>query len=367
MGAVSLVTNKGGEVYFPPGRYAIDADISVRAKPISFRGAGRNISMIVQVRNGSSGINFDSFTTDNMVLGVGGTDEGQQVSLKVSDLSFFTNAGGADAIKARWVTNNTNFVLCDIRNVTIDNDGDWTKSWYRAIHLTDSSGSRIDNVCFLGNRDVDDTTSTEFPYTMQYGIHYDRSAGSSGGCIDHFITNISCARVNKSIVFDGWYEGVKINVGELVHVGTGIEINGDGISLNPNFFVSNLHMDFRGTAIVANNCQNIHLNNCDVYKAGMAYGFAIAGSGAVLTNCPDFKVTGSKFQNIHSGSHDAVLVVGYSPFGQVIGNTFYNWTTGISMATPQNKWMVGMNVCQTVGTVVFFNGSTNSQDPYNIS
>jgi hypothetical protein len=350
---IAWLPSAGGRITIPDGDMLISAELAVTNKPIVFSGRGRSLSRIVQTASGANGINFKSTLTGNRIAGTS-----ISVSLRVEGLSIIRKdlVNGGIGVKASWLPGTDNRPYFEFIDSSVESNSDATTYWAKGIELTDCCGSRLFNPVVKGDSASNASTTTALPFGMTHAIHYLGSTGQ--GKINHFLSNIAGGECNNFLTVEGWYEGFYITCGELVHVGRAFYLNGYATSKNPNFYVSNVHADVRVSGVSATNTNNIQLLNCDLYKAVSGAGFA--GQLVSLSNCDNFKLIGTKLENVNSANTNGVYADGSCTGGIISGSTIKGMNgSGIALIGTCSNWMLGPTSLESNGTAIFTGNTTS--------
>lgn len=360
------VPASGGSIYFPPGYYKITSALVLPNAPIKISGAGISQTVILQSGANQDGLRF-SATGTNTIVGNGTVYK----TFEVRDLSIMRNGtNGGRGISAAWLPMTNNQTLFLANNVQIYNFNNGGQNWATGIYLFNANGTIIDK-CHIKGNVFDTNLTTENPYSMESGIEY--ASDGTLGQIDHIVNETVVGCVSNGIKVTGWYEGFFVDKCAFVQVHRGCYLIGDAVKQNPDFMLSNTHVDCRYRAVDATNIFKVKVINCDLFKAGHSTAAGFAGTLVALSNCQQASVIGNNLSTIDTilpvgvdigansfstivsanHAHNCVFGVRTSSTNNIIGNnSFTLCTTGLQLQAVGN----------TVGTNVFANCTTNFSD-----
>lgn len=335
--AINALTPAGGRLYLPKGAYKITAELSITNIPIEIFGDGMYATRIEQVTANANGIHFVSNTTNNAPS----TDNLLINSLHIHDISVNRglNSGGI-AVLASWGIMTSNSPQAIFERFRVYAKTDAGRTWAGGVDLRNCNGLRINTMQVIGN--VLETPSTAAdPYTLRYGIRLSNDSADSLGLISFFVDKLTVLAAGIGVSVFGWHEGFEIVNSELVQVAIGIQVLGNAVHKNPDFFYLNSHIEARVKCVSMSNVFKAKFTACDLFHSS-AVGYA--GSVIELNGCDAFSCTSSAI-SMQRGTATYVvsgITSDTSYHGNVSGCTFLGLDNGIDVNG--DSWNIGANV-----------------------
>lgn len=262
-----VATKGGGVLYLPKGCYRISTQLNVGDVPVTFKGDGKDQTIIKQYAANAHGIVHKVLGN---VFSSGGIE--QTNSLEVVDLTLACAAPTCGAaVLGSWTETTMPVPFFQARNVKVTGADDWGFTWRWGFVLSNVNGSRMSHVDFLGgSANVGQGIATARrsaavePYRSEAAIRLTNQNNTAK--INHFWDGVSTNDWNTSIDIEGWYEGIYLNNFELVNNTTGIRFRGAGKAVN--LFVEEGHVNFRKNGLFLSDVNNVQVRNVDFYKDG---------------------------------------------------------------------------------------------------
>jgi parallel beta-helix repeat protein len=292
--AVTALTNAGGGIlYFPPGKYVLNAPITIANIDIVIEGAGVQLSQLFFT--GSNGI---AYTSTNLFSDC----------IQIHDLSVITLTNNLytgilitfpSNIGSPW--RNTiieNVVVSGATSIAAYNDGSnnsqtGAQNWVNGIRLINAAVSVV--------RD----------YIFRAGASGTSESGGNGillegYTVDVLIQGCKIFAADIGIKKNDAGEGLVIDNCMLINVDYGIYINQGAVSQSGVYAsIQNCHINYCNSGIVALYHPQITVQNCLMYKQSAATG----GSDINLNFCGRSKILSNTCSvNIGGGSSDGIVI-----------------------------------------------------------
>jgi len=351
--AINALTPAGGRLYLPKGAYKITAELSITNIPIEIFGDGMYATRIEQVTANTNGIHFVSNTTNNAPS----TDNLLINCLHIHDISVNRglNSGGI-AVLASWGIMTSNSPQAIFERFRVYAKTDAGRTWAGGVDLRNCNGLRINTMQVIGNVLETPLTAAD-PYTLRYGIRLSNDSADSLGLISFFVDKLTVLAAGIGVSVFGWHEGFEIVNSELVQVAIGIQVLGNAVHKNPDFFYLNSHIEARVKCVSMSNVFKAKFTACDLFHSS-AVGYA--GSVIELNGCDAFSCTGTAV-SMQSGTATYVvsgITSSTSYHGNVSGCTFLGLNNGIDINA--DSWNVGNNVFYQVTNPIRLYGNLHT-------
>lgn len=335
--AINALTPAGGRLYLPKGAYKITSELSITNIPIEIFGDGMYATRIEQVTANTNGIHFISNTTNNAPS----TDNLLINSLHIHDISVNRglNSGGI-AVLASWGIMTSNSPQAIFERFRVYAKTDAGRTWAGGVDLRNCNGLRVNTMQIIGNVLETPLTAAD-PYTLRYGIRLSNDSADSLGLISFFVDKLTVLAAGIGVSVFGWHEGFEIVNSELVQVAIGIQVLGNAVHKNPDFFYLNSHIEARVKCVSMSNVFKAKFTACDLFHSS-AVGYA--GAVIELNGCDAFSCTGSAI-SMQRGTATYVvtgITSSTSYHGNVSGCTFLGLDNGVDVNA--DSWNIGDNV-----------------------
>lgn len=335
--AINALTPAGGRLYLPKGAYKITSELSITNIPIEIFGDGMYATRIEQVTTNTNGIHFISNTTNNAPS----TDNLLINSLHIHDISVNRglNSGGT-AVLASWGIMTSNSPQAIFERFRVYAKTDAGRTWAGGVDLRNCNGLRVNTMQIIGNVLETPLTAAD-PYTLRYGIRLSNDSADSLGLISFFVDKLTVLAAGIGVSVFGWHEGFEIVNSELVQVAIGIQVLGNAVHKNPDFFYLNSHIEARVKCVSMSNVFKAKFTACDLFHSS-AVGYA--GAVIELNGCDAFSCTGSAI-SMQRGTATYVvtgITSSTSYHGNVSGCTFLGLDNGVDVNA--DSWNIGDNV-----------------------
>ncbi|QJD54752.1 putative lyase superfamily protein [Pseudomonas phage MR4] len=351
--AINSLYPAGGILYLPRGAYSISSELTVSNMPIEIFGDGMYATRIEQITAGANGIHFISDRVNNAPV----TDNLLINSLHIHDMSVNRglNSGGI-AVLAAWGIMTSNSAQAIFERFRVYAKSDAGRCWEGGIDLRNCNGLRVSTVQILGNV-LETPLSAADPYTLRYGIRLSNDSSNQLGLISFFVDKLTVIASGIGLSVFGWHEGFEVVNCELVQVAIGIQVIGDAVHKNPDFFYTNSHIEARVKCVVLTNVFKPKFTACDLFHSS-----AIGYSGSVieLNGCDAFTCTGTTISMQRGSSSYIVsgITSSSSYHGSVSGCNFLGLDNGIDVNA--DSWVIGDNTFYQVTNPIRLYGNLHT-------
>ena len=343
--ALASLSGKGGDIYFPPGKYLINSSVTFSLPnslfSVTIRGAGADNTILYWPSG--NGLTLDVVSIYN--------------SFHIKDLTFST--GGAASGAGLIINGSINGVLAQntIENVTFRGDDFGTaKYWTFGVDISVTNDVNFINVNILGKNGNTGTGIVIAGNSSYYAFNY-------------YFTNCNINALNVGIEISSYTQGVLVcncalgaNIG--IYAPSGLSgtltdlavfgsqfAGGSGISLNTNFYqymiVGNtfaVTTSNNGINIPTNAGGSITGNTFNPYQSSnIGTGINL---GTTVTTFPT-TISGNTFYDLSEG----IVLGSGAAYVSIQGNMITSTTTPlVNSATAATNWIVNNPGYNPVGT-----------------
>lgn len=327
--ALAALGPTGGCLEFPPGKFLFKAAIFY-----SFPAARQNIS-IVGSGQGSTILYFcHGYPACTTGGGLIFSYNSRYNSVNLRDFSITTGAANTSGSaillqQAAWLQD---FSSNRIANVEIRGDAprNWTTNyWGYGVTINAVSNVAFDNLLIYGGTNG----------TNNYGVGINlqgqstdplgcTSDGGHGACgIVYNVSNSTFFNNNVGILYGSYIQGVAVSQCNFTNGNVGIQSNSSEIGLAQLAIVNSQFDNAASSIVTLTHIPQLQIANSLFYVRPGQTGINLASNW-------QFSITGNQFSSTNA---NAAIVVGSrvltSGTGTITGNTFTNFTTGVSLLT----------------------------------
>jgi hypothetical protein len=311
-----------GVLYFPPGKYLVNAMIEVLLsnpfQGISIIGDGPGISVIVFEASATGGFDI-SFPAG------GGYDNGKG-SVEIKGLSLETRGTSSGAaIHFTSLGTSSPAPSKNIENVSLSGNSP-SSYWPIGIKLSDCTFANITDVKFQGKADG---TSRESTAVLLEG---------DNNPVDTFINKLRVWNADIGVEVTGTNEGVTVSQSVFLSVNKGIFWHTDTGSHEPWFAINNCHISASEECILAHQLMQSQINNNLFYclaKNGINW-TGIYFSSDIQVPYGFHEVSHNTFHGFDNGALRNGIIMNNIANSMLTGNIFYNTITGIFLSNVSN-------------------------------
>ncbi len=336
--ALAALTGTGGCIFFPPGKYRFNTAVSFDMPPgvfsVALTGAGQDATVLTWP-NAAGGMTFNY--------------AGAASSVHLRDMSITTGVanGGAGVTLNQTVAsilNPANTAQSDLFRVTFRGDDGYeqTGCWTTCLNIVGVSNIAIDTVNFVGPAAIAGTGvsfagTTANIAVVLWGYKCTFNALDVGVSLESQAQGVNLVMCQwDADNYAVYVQAGGVNLDQLTMVGCQINANIAGV--NVQSILPNITIVQTLFIMVHNNMIAVNLTNNDYFNI----------------ICNNFNGSG--------GTGMTGLIVGPSNGdGIILGNTFFNMTTGINLQLGSNGININYNTFNTVSTPIT-NSSTASNN-----